>query len=273
MKHIKLFEDYDYKGKKIWKLPFQDENLPVYLWKIGVPYNILKTISPSTIGWNLADEKDVYVLYEPIRVQPWIFSFVRKKGFESQNIDINKEDINDYIEYKNEQEGIINVSKEEEEKNAIDKILKDAENGITPDESIKDKKLLKRLRSNYRYDDKLKNAEVIANKKKYYDENREYIINVIIDGLKNGISMQDTIKNKLTNININEILNLLTDEDKKLINKFNKEMSNSPENIKRYNRYGEPKEYSDNVIDPFEDFIDSAPYQYYSNKIRNFKEE
>ncbi len=44
--------------------------------------------------------------------------------------------------------------------------------------------------------------------------------------------MMDTIKKEFPDINIDEILNFLTDEDKQLINKYHKKMSNSPKTLK-----------------------------------------
>jgi hypothetical protein len=77
--------------------------------------------------------------------------------------------------------------------------------------------------------------------------------------------MKTTIKNEFPNINIDEILNLLTDEDKELINRYNKEMSKSITS-KKYSSLGKserPDQYNNSVIYPFEDFYSSSAYKKY----------
>lgn len=159
----------------------------------------------------------------------------------------------------------------------IDKILSDAEKGILPEDSFGNKKEFVKFYKHLYLDDKrnVDYATKIATKKasdiKYYDENRKYILDIIINGLENNISMTDTIKKELPNINIADVLNLLTDEDKQLINYYHKKMSNSPENIKKYNKGVNPIDgsFNNSVIDPNEIFSDSLPYKQYSDKIKN----
>lgn len=139
----------------------------------------------------------------------------------------------------------------------IRKIMSDAKKGITPEESINDKSLFRNIKSYYSSEIEIANKIAI--------ENKEYVLKVILDGLKNGISMKTTIKNEFPNINIDEILNLLTDEDKELINKYNKEMSKSITS-KKYSSLGKserPDQYNNSVIYPFEDFYSSSAYKKY----------
>lgn len=103
------------------------------------------------------------------------------------------------------------------------------------------------------------------------EEKNEIVVKTIINGLKNEISLKDIIKTEFKGIYIDDILNFLTDDDKKLINQYNLEISNSPENANQYNKLGKTKKYKNNVVDPYEDFIDSYPYIQYSNKIRQLK--
>jgi transposase len=161
----------------------------------------------------------------------------------------------------------------------INKILLDAEKGILPEESFDSKKEFLKFYRYLNFDDKRSvifaetRAEKIAKKIKYEEENRKHIIDTIMNGLKNGISMMDTIKKEFPDINIDEILNFLTDEDKQLINKYHKKMSNSPKNIKNYNREIKSERNKDSVVDPTENFYDSLPYMQYSDKIRKLNKE
>ena len=85
--------------------------------------------------------------------------------------------------------------------------------------------------SNYIDEELIKNIRL---KNTEYDkENKEFVFNTIINNLKNGISMKDTIETEFKDINLNNVLSMLTDKDKELINKYQKEMSNTPENKKR----------------------------------------
>lgn len=82
--------------------------------------------------------------------------------------------------------------------------------------------------SDYIDKDLIKNQE---QKDKYKLKNKEFVLNTIIDGLKNGVPMIDTIDAEFKNINVDDVLDMLTDNDKKIINKYQKQMSNTPENI------------------------------------------
>jgi len=83
------FSKYNYSGKKVWKLPFQDKYLHLYLKKIGYPFQLSsdnESFSGSNFGWNLANERWIYIYYDPTFNQPWRYSFVRKRGYETQEL-------------------------------------------------------------------------------------------------------------------------------------------------------------------------------------------
>lgn len=120
--------------------------------------------------------------------------------------------------------------------------------------------------SNYIDEELIKNIRL---KNTEYDkENKEFVFNTIINNLKNGISMKDTIETEFKDINLNNVLSMLTDKDKELINKYQKEMSNTPENKKKYASYGDTVKYEPNVINPYEDFINSYQYNKYANIVK-----
>lgn len=169
------------------------------------------------------------------------------------------EELYDYIYYKaslgiipqealklNDKEYLIFISKlPSYQKRKIEEIKNNISDYI-------DEELIKRLKQRNSYD----------------KENKEFVFNTIIDGLKNGVSMIDTINTEFKDINVDNVLKMLTDKDKELINKYQRKMSNTPENIKRYASYGDTVKYEPNVIDPYEDFINSYQYNKYANIVK-----